>query len=94
MGPVCLCSRHTLMSRLHPYFDEKTDKDLPTWMMVDVKFIQRLAYPPTLALVKHLATLDSLPEGIAYIGDNGLKAVQSMHLVNRGRLSEYTPGQR
>lgn len=72
----------------HPYYDAKTDKDNPIWMMVDVKFIQRLAYPPTLALIKHLASISSLPESISYIGDDGLKALQSMQLVNRGRLSK------
>lgn len=76
-------------SRSHPYFDAKTNKDNPIWMMVDVKFIQRLEFPPTLALIKHLASVSSLPETISYIGSGGLKAVQSMQLVNRGRLSKF-----
>ena len=77
-----------LMSSSHPYFDAKTDKDNPTWMMVDVKFVQRLPHPPTLALIKHLATVQNLPECVEYIGQDGLKSVQVMQLVNRGRLSE------
>jgi protein phosphatase-4 regulatory subunit 3 len=77
-----------LICSLHPYFDAKTDKDNPIWMMVDVKFVQRLPHPPTLALIKHLATVQKLPECVEYIGQDGLKAVQTMQLVNRGRLSE------
>lgn len=53
-------------------------------------FKRRLGYPPTLALIKHLATLSNLPKEVSYIGDRGLKAIKNMPLVNRGRLSEWT----
>jgi hypothetical protein len=57
--------------------------------MVDVKFASRLPHPPSLALVKYLAGLSSSspPEEVDYIGQNGLNAIKSMQLVNRGRLS-------
>jgi hypothetical protein len=58
-----------------------------TWK-VDVKFNQRLAHPPTLALIKHIATSTTLPEQVDYIGQEGYDAIKSMQLVNRGRLSE------
>ncbi|BEJ13687.1 hypothetical protein CspHIS471_0308610 [Cutaneotrichosporon sp. HIS471] len=71
----------------HPYFDAKSDKNSPTWYMVSVTFIERLAYPVTLALVKSLIGLMEPPEGVAYIGEEGLKGLQGMALINRGRLS-------
>ncbi|ORX40822.1 EVE domain-domain-containing protein [Kockovaella imperatae] len=78
---------YTAWDASHPYFDAKTDKDKPIWFMVDVKFEKRLDHPPTLALVKQLASLPSLPEEAGYIGQDGLKAIKGMALVNRGRLS-------
>lgn len=74
--------------RDHPYFDAKSDKESPTWYMVSVKFLERLPYPVTLANVKSLVGLKAPPEGVAYIGEGGLQAVQAMALINRGRLSE------
>ncbi|KIR43540.1 hypothetical protein I307_03378 [Cryptococcus deuterogattii 99/473] len=71
----------------HPYFDPKSKRDSPTWFMVDVKFNRRLDHPPTLALIKHLATLSNPPKEVSYIGDHGLEAIKNMPLVNRGRLS-------
>ena len=53
-----------------------------------MKFVERLVYPPTLALVRHLASLSSPPIEVNYIGENGLRAIKGMALVNRGRLSE------
>jgi hypothetical protein len=57
---------------------------------VDVKFVSRVEYPPTLHLIKHIASLNSLPDEINYIGTVGLKALKEMGLVNRGRLSVYS----
>lgn len=74
----------------HPYFDEKTKQDDPTWYMVDVRFIRRLPNPPTLALVKYLASAGSIPDEVNYIGQAGWKAVREMQLVNRGRLSRFS----
>ncbi|WWC98296.1 hypothetical protein V866_005187 [Kwoniella sp. B9012] len=80
---------YTAWDPKHPYHDPKSKEDDPTWYMVDVKFIRRLAHPPTLQLIKHLASLSSssLPDEISYIGKDGLEAIRSMQLVNRGRLS-------
>jgi hypothetical protein len=72
----------------HPYFDPKTNKEEPTWYMVSVKFLSRLPHPPSLALIKFLASSSTLPDGVKYIGEKGYKAVKEMQLVNRGRLSE------
>jgi hypothetical protein len=72
----------------HPYFDPKTNKEEPTWYMVSVKFLSRLSHPPSLALVKYLASSSTLPDEVKYIGEGGYKAVKEMQLVNRGRLSE------
>jgi len=71
----------------HPYFDERSDQANPTWYMVDIRFIRRLEHPPTLALIKLLAQLSSVPDESKYIGPEGLKALKGMALVNRGRLS-------
>ncbi|KAK6906284.1 hypothetical protein I204_00902 [Kwoniella mangroviensis CBS 8886] len=81
---------YTAWDPKHPYHDPKSKEDDPTWYMVDVGFIRRLAHPPTLQLIKHLATLSpssALPKEISYIGKDGLEAIRSMQLVNRGRLS-------
>lgn len=55
--------------------------------MVSVRFVSRLEHPVTLSFIKSLVGLSSPPAGVEYIGKDGLKAVQSMTLVNRGRLS-------
>ncbi|KAK1923178.1 EVE domain-containing protein [Papiliotrema laurentii] len=78
---------YTAWDESHPYFDAKSDKDNPTWYMVDVRFTSRLTHPPTLALIKHLTSLPSLPAQVEYISPEGLKALKEMPLVNRGRLS-------
>ncbi|WWD20834.1 hypothetical protein CI109_105311 [Kwoniella shandongensis] len=78
---------YTAWDESHPYFDAKTSKDSPTWFMVDVRFIERLTHPPTLALIKHLASLPTLPDEISFIGQGGFEAIKAMQLVNRGRLS-------
>lgn len=83
--------RSSADSSAHPYFDAKTDKDSPTWYMVSVRFLERLPHPVTLSAVKSLVGLTAVPAGIEYIGVGGLKAVQGMALINRGRLSESAP---
>lgn len=76
---------HLISSAPHlSHLRGETDAD----KKVNVKFVQRLEHPPTLVLIKHLATLSTLPESISYIGEKGLEALKGMVLVNRGRLSE------
>jgi len=76
----------------HPYFDPKTNKEEPTWYMVSVKFLSRLPHPPSLALIKFLASSSTIPDEVNYIGEGGYQAVKEMQLVNRGRLSmSYFP---
>lgn len=55
-------------------------------LQVNVRFVQRLDHPPTLALIKLLAS-GALPKEVAYIGEHGHRAIKAMQLVNRGRLS-------
>ena len=71
----------------HPYFDPRTNKEEPTWYMVSVKFLSRLSHPPSLALIKSLASSSTIPDEVKYIGQGGYQAVKEMQLVNRGRLS-------
>ncbi|TXT05985.1 hypothetical protein VHUM_03746 [Vanrija humicola] len=71
----------------HPYYDAKSDESNPTWYMVSVRFIKRLEHPVTLSSVKSLVGKTAPPEPISYIGTAGLKAIQNMALINRGRLS-------
>ncbi|GMK56689.1 hypothetical protein CspeluHIS016_0305290 [Cutaneotrichosporon spelunceum] len=78
---------YTAWDATHPYFDARSDPEHPTWFMVTVAFRERLAHPVTLAGVKSLVGLSTPPDGVAYIGESGLRAVQGMALVNRGRLS-------
>lgn len=58
------------------------------YFQVDVEFKSRVKHPVTLALLKLLVGSTELPETLAYIGDQGLKAIKEMALVNRGRLSK------
>jgi predicted RNA-binding protein with PUA-like domain len=93
MGSVCSVTSDRLTGyrfndREHPYFDPKTNKEEPTWYMVSVKFLSRLPHPPSLALIKFLASSSTLPDEVKYVGEGGYKAVKEMQLVNRGRLSE------
>lgn len=55
---------------------------------MDVKYESHLDHPITLSLFKTLATSTNLPDCVGYIGEEGLKAVKGMPLVNRGRLSK------
>ena len=90
MGSVCRPTFDQSMcidDSEHPYFDPKTNKEEPTWYMVSVKFKSRLSHPPSLALVKYLASTSTLPDEVKDIGEAGYKAVKEMQLVNRGRLS-------
>ncbi|WVQ86120.1 hypothetical protein IAT38_008288 [Cryptococcus sp. DSM 104549] len=78
---------YTAWDPSHPYHDPKSSEQSPTWYMVSVRFKTRLQFPPTLALIKYLASCSSLPEEVGYIGKEGLDAIKTMQLVNRGRLS-------
>lgn len=69
----------------HPYYDAKTKKDTPTWFMVDVKFQRRLDHPPTLNVLKAIASGATI---VPYLDQKGLQAIKEMQLINRGRLSK------
>ncbi len=42
------------------YFDSRSNPEKPTWMMVDVKFVQKLAVPITLQSLKQNPKLDGM----------------------------------
>jgi len=42
----------TAFDSKHQHFDRKSDKDAPTWFAVDVKFVEKLPRPVSLAEVK------------------------------------------
>ncbi|OBZ70242.1 Thymocyte nuclear protein 1, partial [Grifola frondosa] len=71
----------------HPYFDPKTDQEKPKWYMVDVAFVARAKHFVPLSLLRNIAAAWEPPSEIAYIGEEGLKAIKGMALVSRGRLS-------
>lgn len=52
--------------------------------MVNVKFVQRVEHPVTLANIKALAAGTT---SIPYLSKEGLGAIKKMQLINRGRLS-------
>ncbi|KAJ3907988.1 DUF55-domain-containing protein [Lentinula edodes] len=79
---------YTAWDPSHPYYDPKSDKSSPKWFMVDLTFKSRAKHFVSLALLKHISEHASeLPEELAYIGSEGAKAIKSMDLINRGRLS-------
>jgi predicted RNA-binding protein with PUA-like domain len=43
---------HTAWDPSHDYFDEKSDPDMPTWFMVDVRAVRKLPRMVTLAEIK------------------------------------------
>jgi hypothetical protein len=55
-----------------------------------VTYKSHLPHPPTLQLIKTLASLPTLPECVGYIGNDGWNEIKAMFLINRGRLSEST----
>jgi len=57
--------------------------------MVDLTFTTRAKHFVPLSLLRFIADADSaaLPETLAYIGDDGIRAIKGMDLVTRGRLS-------
>jgi len=78
---------YTAWDSSHPYYDPKTDKENPKWFMVDVTFEARAAHFVPLALLRRIAAASEPPSEVAYIGEDGVKAIKGMALVNRGRLS-------
>lgn len=43
---------HTALDASHDYFDPKSDPDAPTWFMVDVQAVKKLAQPVALPDIK------------------------------------------
>ncbi|KAM5542331.1 hypothetical protein V8D89_003790 [Ganoderma adspersum] len=78
---------YTAWDPSHPYYDAKTDKENPKWYMVEVAFGSRVQHFVPLSLLRNIASSSELPEEVAYIGEDGAKAIKAMALVTRGRLS-------
>jgi hypothetical protein len=58
--------------------------------MVDLRFLHRATHFVPLSLFKSIASassVDDLPTGITWIGEEGRTAIKDMPLVGRGRLS-------
>ncbi|GAA5984889.1 hypothetical protein JCM10908_002438 [Rhodotorula pacifica] len=81
----------------HPYYDPKSKEENPTWYMVDVEFVSRLAHPVPLALLQLLSrhsSPSSLPSSLSsYLTSQHLEAIQSSALLARGRLSVQPVGE-
>ncbi|TBU28751.1 PUA-like domain-containing protein [Dichomitus squalens] len=78
---------YTAWDPSHPYYDAKTDKENPKWYMVEVTFGSRAKHFVPLSLLRNIASSSEPPEEVAYIGQDGAKAIKGMALVTRGRLS-------
>ncbi|HSH41796.1 MAG TPA: EVE domain-containing protein [Arenicellales bacterium] len=52
---------HTQFDPDEKYFDSKSDPDNPRWLMVDVKFVRKLARTITLRELKSYKTLADMP---------------------------------
>lgn len=51
---------HTAWDAAHDYFDPKSDPDMPTWFMVDVKAVKALPKPVSLDTIKATPTLSEM----------------------------------
>ncbi|KAI0317946.1 PUA-like domain-containing protein, partial [Amylostereum chailletii] len=73
----------------HPYYDAKTDQEKPRWYMVDVTFTARATHFVPYPFLRDVGASGSAepPEGVEYIGVEGVAAIKGMELVRRGRLS-------
>ncbi|MDB5237871.1 MAG: hypothetical protein JWM46_141 [Candidatus Kaiserbacteria bacterium] len=50
----------TQFDRSHYYFDEKSKKEDPTWMLVDIAFVKKLKHCVTLAEIKNDPALEGM----------------------------------
>jgi predicted RNA-binding protein with PUA-like domain len=51
---------HTALDPRDPHFDPKSKADAPTWMMVDLRGVERLANPLSLAELRGVAGLERM----------------------------------
>ncbi|KAF8076807.1 DUF55-domain-containing protein [Lyophyllum atratum] len=78
---------YTAWDASHPYYDAKTKREEPRWFMVDLTFSSRATHFVPLALLRLISENTTVPSEIEYIGESGFKALQTMDLVKKGRLS-------
>ncbi|KAK0545833.1 hypothetical protein OC846_005509 [Tilletia horrida] len=81
---------HTAWDPKHPYFDPKTDQANPKWFMVNCTFKSRLSHFVPLALLQHISSASLTSDqkkDVAFLSPDHIKAIGSMALLNRGRLS-------
>ena len=71
----------TALDPKHERYDHKSDPANPKWVCVDVKFVREMKREVTLAELRQEAT------GTGATGADGAKALASMTLLNRARLS-------
>jgi predicted RNA-binding protein with PUA-like domain len=51
---------HTAFDEKEPHFDPKSRRDTPTWMMVDLRAVEKLAKPLTLAELRAIPGLEKM----------------------------------
>ena len=51
---------HTALDARDPHFDPKSRVDAPTWMMVDLRAVESLAHPLTLAVLRGVKGLEKM----------------------------------
>jgi predicted RNA-binding protein with PUA-like domain len=51
---------HTALDSRHGHFDPKSQADAPTWIMVDLRAVERLAKPLTLGVLRGVKGLESM----------------------------------
>ncbi|GAA93662.1 hypothetical protein E5Q_00307 [Mixia osmundae IAM 14324] len=78
----------TAFDSSHPYYDEKSKEDKPSWYMVDVVFVSKFDNFVSLKALQALAAMDDVPDALKdIITTEQLSAIKAMDLLSRGRLS-------
>jgi predicted RNA-binding protein with PUA-like domain len=62
---------------------QKSDESNPKWFMVDLTFVSRAENFIPLAVLRNMAALtsDTPPEGVEYLGTEGVRAVKSTYIA-------------
>ena len=79
---------HTAFDAADPHFDPKSKRDAPTWMMVDVRAVERFAEPITL---DELRAVDGL-DGLELLRRGSRLRVQPVSEAHWRRIMALRPG--
>ena len=55
--------------------------------MVDATFVRRATHFVPLSLLRTIAAAVEAPESVAYIGEDGVKAIKGLYRIQRGQLA-------